>query len=81
MKKESDLLFELDNFLHPRSSYYGKFKPEYLVFNANLQEFAQRVSYISNLQTGGKIPPEEAYQQVRSLWKQLKRAKKQLEIE
>jgi hypothetical protein len=81
MKKESDLLSELCDFLYPRSSYYGQFKPEYLVFNANLQEFAQRISYICNLQTGGKIPPEEAYKQIKSLWKQLKRTKKQLEIE
>ncbi|MFM7405496.1 MAG: hypothetical protein ACKO3K_02190 [Cuspidothrix sp.] len=81
MKKESDLLSELCDFLYPRSSYYGQFKPEYLAFNANLQEFSQRVSYICNLQTGGKIPPEEAYKQIQSLWKQLKRTKKQLEIE
>ncbi|MFM7363892.1 MAG: hypothetical protein ACKO11_05195 [Cuspidothrix sp.] len=81
MQEKPDLLSELCNFLYPRSSYYGEFKPEYLVFNANLQEFAQRVSYICNLQTGGKIPPEEAYKEIRSLWKQLKRTKKQLEIE
>jgi hypothetical protein len=81
MKKESYSLSELRDFIHPRSSYYGKFKPEYLVFNANLQEFAQRVSYICNLQTSGKIPPEEAYKQIQSLWKQLKQAKRRLEIE
>jgi hypothetical protein len=81
MQEKSDLLSELCDFLYPRSSYYGQFKPEYLVFNANLQEFAQRVTYICNLQTGGKIPPEEAYKRIQSLWKQLKRTKKQLEIE
>jgi hypothetical protein len=81
MQEKSDLLSELCDFLYPRSSYYGQFKPEYLAFNANLQEFAQRVTYICNLQTGGKIPPEEAYKQIQSLWKQLKRTKKQLEIE
>jgi hypothetical protein len=81
MRQESDLLSELCDFLYPRSSYYGQFKPEYLVFNANLQEFAQRVNYICNLQTGGKISPQEAYKQIHSLWKQLKQAKKQLEIE
>lgn len=81
MQEKSDLLSELCDFLYPRSSYYGQFKPEYLAFNANLQEFAQRVTYICNLQTGGKIPPEEAYKRIQSLWKQLKRTKKQLEIE
>ena len=29
-------------FLYPRSKYYGEFTPENLVFDANLQEFAQR---------------------------------------
>ncbi|AFY31868.1 hypothetical protein [Calothrix sp. PCC 7507] len=80
MKQEPDFLSELCDFLYPRSSYYGHFKPEYLVFNANLQEFSQRVSYICNLQTGGKLSPEEAYQEIHLLWKQLKRAKKELEI-
>ncbi len=67
-------------FLYPRSRYYGKVKPENLVFNANLQEFAQQVSYICNLETSGKLSPDEAYQKVRSLWKQLKKTKKQLGI-
>lgn len=67
-------------FLHPRSRYHGSVKPENLVFNANLQEFAQRVSYISNLETNGKLSPEDSYQAIHSLWKQLKRTKKQLKI-
>ncbi|MBD2207754.1 hypothetical protein H6G33_35955 [Calothrix sp. FACHB-1219] len=69
-----------DDFLYPRGRYYGHVKPENLVFNANLQEFAQRISYICNLETGGKLPPEEAYKQIKELWKQLKRTKKQLKI-
>ena len=68
------------SFLYPHSRYYGDVKPENLVFNANLQEFAQRVSYISNLETGGKLSPEESYAQVRTLWKHLKRSKKALNI-
>ncbi|MFM2064749.1 MAG: hypothetical protein RLZZ507_4420 [Cyanobacteriota bacterium] len=69
-----------DDFLYPRGRYYGHVQPENLVFNANLQEFAQRVSYICNLETGGKLPPGEAYEQIKVLWKQLKRSKKQLKI-
>ncbi len=93
MNHKSDFLAELCDFLYPHNSYYGQFKPEYLVFNANLQEFAQRVNYICNLQefaqrvnyicnlqTGGKLSPEEAYKQIHILWKQLKYAKKALEI-
>lgn len=71
MKEQSD-------FLYPRSCYHGQFKPEYLVFNAHLQEFAQRVGYISSLQTNGKISPQEAYDQIKILWKQLKCIKKEL---
>ena len=65
-----------EDFLNPRSHYYGDVKPENLVFNANLQEFANKISYICNLETAGKIPPQEAYEQIKSLWKQLKKAKK-----
>jgi hypothetical protein len=68
------------DFLYPRSRYYGKVQPESLVFNANLQEFAQHVSYICNLETAGKISSEEAYQKIRGLWKQLKHSKKELGI-
>ena len=69
---------EKQAFLFPRSRYYGQVLPENLVFNANLQEFAQRVSFITNLETGGKLSSEESYQQIKALWKQLKRSKKQL---
>jgi hypothetical protein len=67
-------------FLHPRSRYRGEVKPENLLFNANLQEFAQRVMFISNLETNGKISPEDSYQEIKSLWKQLKYSKKSLGI-
>ncbi|WP_414575817.1 hypothetical protein [Anabaena sp. CCY 9402-a] len=69
-----------ENFLYPRGRYYGQVKPENLVFNANLQEFAQKISYICNLETAGKLKPEEAYEQIKALWKNLKRTKKQLQI-
>lgn len=69
-----------DDFLYPRSRYYGQVKPENLVFNANLQEFAQKISFICSLETSGKISPEDAYEQIKGLWKQLKQAKKELHI-
>ncbi len=69
-----------DSFLYPRSRYYGEFTPEHLAFNANLQEFSQKVSYISALETGGKLSSEQAYEQVKCLWKQLKHSKKAMEI-
>ena len=76
MKSNSDK----NNFLYPRGAYRGNVHPENLVFNANLQEFAQKISYICNLETGGKIPPQKAYKQIKQLWKQLKRSKKELGI-
>jgi hypothetical protein len=69
-----------NDFLYPRSRYHGQVKPENLVFNANLQEFSQRVTFISSLESGGKLSPEEAYQQIKRLWKELKHSKKSLGI-
>ncbi|MGJ3249731.1 MAG: DUF7219 family protein [Elainellaceae cyanobacterium] len=67
-----------ENFLYPQGRYYGKFTPQNLAFNANLQEFANRVSLICGLETGGKIPPQDAYTEIKKLWKQLKESKSQL---
>jgi hypothetical protein len=83
MKKINQPTFhqDKDRLLYPRSAYYGHLKPANLVFNANLQEFSQRVGYISALENGGKIPPQEAYKQVKTLWKALKRSYRQLDLE
>lgn len=70
-----------NKFLYPHRRYYGQVKPENLVFNANLQEFTQKVGYITSLETSGKISPQEAYQQIKTLWKQLKHSKKELGID
>jgi hypothetical protein len=64
-----------DKFFNPQSSFRGEFTPENLAFDANLQEFANRISIICNLETGGRIPPEDAYKQIKQLWKQLKQSK------
>lgn len=69
-----------DEFLYPHSRYYGQNKPEKLIFNANLQKFAQQIGYIVSLQTGGKLSSEEAYQQIEALWQQLELLNKQLRI-
>lgn len=67
-----------DNFLYPIGRYHGEFTPENLVFNANLQEFAQRASYVCSLESNGKISPKEAYHEIKRLWKQLKESKEAL---
>ncbi len=69
-----------DSYIYPRSRYYGEVKPENLIFNANLQEFAQKVGYVANLETGGKLSPEEAYNRIQMLWKELKHSKQELKI-
>lgn len=67
-----------DAFLYPTSRYHGDFSPQNLAFNANLQEFAQRIGYICALETSGKMPPQEAYDQIKTLWKQLKKSRESL---
>lgn len=67
-----------NNFLSPMSRYRGEFTPEQLAFNANLQEFANRVSLICGLETGGKVSSKDAYDQIKQLWKDLKASKKAL---
>jgi hypothetical protein len=68
-------------FLFPHSRYRGQFTPEKLMFNANLQEFSQKVSYICSLETNGKISPEEAYQKIGALWSILTDTKTHLDID
>jgi len=67
-----------EEFFYPIAHYRGKFTPENLAFNANLQEFAQRVSLLCGLETSGKIAPGEAYKQIKVLWSELKESKKSL---
>jgi hypothetical protein len=63
-----------DQFLYPRSRYGGSVTPENLVFNANLQEFAQKISILSALHTGGKLSSTQVFAQVEQLWQQLERS-------
>jgi hypothetical protein len=65
-----------EQFLFPRAKYQGEFTPGNLAFNANLQEFAQRIGYVCALESGGKISSQDAYKQIKSLWAELKKSKK-----
>ncbi len=65
-------------FLFPLSKYYGKFTLPNLVFDANLQEFAQKIAYVCNLETNGKISTEDAYEYIRKLWHELKASKQKI---
>jgi hypothetical protein len=66
------------SFFNPLATYRGEFSPEQLAFNANLQEFAQRVSLVCGLETAGKISAQEAYDQIKVLWDDLQASKKTL---
>ncbi len=68
------------NFMYPYNRYRGEVKPENLIFDANLQEFAQKISYICNLETAGKLSPEQAYDEIKDLWQKLSDSKKELGI-
>ncbi len=67
-----------DRFLNPISNFRGEFTPQNLAFDANLQEFTNRISIICALETGGKISPNEAYQQIKELWNKLDKSKEHL---
>lgn len=67
-----------EKFINPKSKFYGEFTPKNLIFNDNLQEFANKVSIICSLETNGKVSSQEAYRRIKKLWKELKNSKKQL---
>jgi hypothetical protein len=74
------MLKDIDSFLYQNNHYRGHFKPEHLLFNANLQEFTQRVGFLCNLETAGKITPENCYEQIQDLWQNFKIINKKLGI-
>jgi hypothetical protein len=45
------------------------------MFHQNLETFAERVGLIVGLQGNGKITQEEAYAQIKRIWKSLKQSK------
>jgi hypothetical protein len=49
--------------------------PERLAFHQNLESFADRVGLIVGLQSNGKISQEQAYSQIKKLWKDIKQSK------
>lgn len=68
------------DLLYARCRYRGEIKPENLVFDANLQEFAQRVGYICALESNGKLTPESAFDQLQTLWQELSASKESLGV-
>jgi hypothetical protein len=69
---------EKKQFVYPYRTYHGKETLPNMVFDANLQEFSQRVAIICALENGGKLPPAQAYKEIKALWKQLKASKQSI---
>ncbi|NJL82912.1 MAG: hypothetical protein HC890_08045 [Chloroflexaceae bacterium] len=65
--------------LYPCYRYQGPFKLADLAFNANLQEFAHQVGYISSFHTNGKLSTEEACARLQQLWQQFEQSKRNLD--
>ena len=65
--------------LESHSSYRGAdWSPQRLVFHQNLESFADRVGLIVGLQSNGKMSQEQAYTEIRKIWKELKGSKDEL---
>lgn len=63
------------------SGYRGDdWSPQRLAFHQNLERFADRVGLIVGLQSNGKLNQDQAYDEIRSLWKELKGSKNGLKI-
>ena len=62
--------------MEAHSGYRGNnWSPERLLFHQNLESFAERVGLIVGLQANGKLSQDQAYDQIRVIWKELKDSK------
>jgi hypothetical protein len=58
------------------AGYRGNdWSPERLMFHQNLESFAERVGLIVGLQSNGKLSQDQAYDQIRAIWEELKDSK------
>ncbi|MDA0716897.1 MAG: hypothetical protein O2839_01595 [Cyanobacteria bacterium] len=65
--------------MEPHSAYHGSdWTPERLMFHQNLESFAERVGLVVGLQSNGKVSQEQAYAEIRRIWKELKDSKSNL---
>lgn len=62
--------------MEAHAGYRGSdWSPDRLLFHQNLETFAERVGLIVGLQGNGKISQEDAYAQIKQIWKSLKQSK------
>ena len=66
----------LSSPMDPHSAYRGSdWPPERLMFHQNLESFAERVGLVVGLQSNGKMSQEQAYDEIRRIWNDLKESK------
>ena len=62
--------------MEPHSTYRGSdWTPQRLMFHQNLESFAERVGLVVGLQSNGKMSQEQAYDEIRRIWNDLKESK------
>jgi hypothetical protein len=54
------------------------FSIEWLLLEANIKEFAHKISIVCALEAGGKLTSSQAYEQIKDTWKRLKASRKAL---
>jgi hypothetical protein len=65
--------------MEPHGGYRGAdWSPERLMFHQNLETFAERVGLIVGLQANGKLSQDQAYDEIKLIWKQLKLSRDEL---
>lgn len=63
------------------SNYNLDLNSIYVIYNPYLQDLAQKISYISALESKGKISSDQANRQIYSLWEEFKRTKMELKAD
>ncbi len=65
---------KLKDFLYPEQPYRGDGDPE---VSQALIDFSRKIGYLVNLESNGKLKPEEAYEGIKGAVKELKKLKKE----
>jgi hypothetical protein len=75
---EENQTMTTSDFIYPHSEFHGEDRADYVRFDRELQEFAQRTAMLSSLETSGKISPLEAYRRIEFMFHRLKRSRRQI---
>ena len=69
-----------EEFLYPSPKLNPDIDMSFLemALTNNLSNFSHHVSYLTNMAVGGKMKPEDAYDEIKKLYKAMKRSHKSL---